>query len=134
MSKYPSGKRKKGITQENRIRREIDQDPNTFVLRLLLNAAPYYVSGSIIAQQLKMSRVAVWSRTDSFGKAGLTIEASQNLDIDLRQNSITLMLHLSELGLIRLETIATFLCMTIQYATNAEAEDTNGANAPFAAS
>ena len=37
------------------------------------------MSGSLLAENLKMSRVGVWSRIDKLRKAGLVIEASQNL-------------------------------------------------------
>ena len=79
MSTYPTGKRKKIGTPKIASKSKSDKDPSSYVLRMLLNASPYYVSGSVLAQKLKMSRVGVWSRIDKLRKAGLTIEASQNL-------------------------------------------------------
>ena len=79
MPKYPKGKRKRVKTPTSISRSKVEKDPSSYVLRMLLNASPYYVSGSILAEKLKMSRVGVWSRIDKLRKAGLTIEASQNL-------------------------------------------------------
>lgn len=79
MPKYPRGKRKRVVSNEARVRAKKIKDPNSFVLGMLINAAPYYVSGSILADKLNMSRVGVWSRIDKLRKEGLTIEASQNL-------------------------------------------------------
>ena len=79
MAKYPTGKRKKVETPKIASRSKVEKDPSSYVLRMLLNASPYYVSGSVLAQKLKMSRVGIWSRIDKLRKAGLTIEASQNL-------------------------------------------------------
>ena len=79
MPKYPTGKRKRGIPPKTISKAKVEKDPSSYVLRMLLNASPYYVSGSILAEKLKMSRVGVWSRVDKLRQAGLTIEASQNL-------------------------------------------------------
>jgi biotin operon repressor BirA-like protein len=79
MAKYPAGKRKKVGTPKIVSISKAEKDPSSYVLRMLLNASPYYVSGSLLAQKLKMSRVGIWSRIDKLRKAGLTIEASQNL-------------------------------------------------------
>jgi BirA family biotin operon repressor/biotin-[acetyl-CoA-carboxylase] ligase len=79
MPDYPKGKRKRVITPKTRSRIKKIKDPNSFVLGMLINSAPYYVSGSILADKLNMSRVGVWSRIDKLRRAGLTIEASQNL-------------------------------------------------------
>ena len=79
MPKYPTGKRKRGIPPKTISKAKAEKDPSSYVLRMLLNASPYYVSGSILAEKLKMSRVGVWSRVDKLRQAGLTIEASQNL-------------------------------------------------------
>ena len=79
MSKYPSGKRKKTGSVKIVPRSKGEKDPSSYLLRMLINASPYYVSGSVLAQKLKMSRVGIWSRIDKLRKAGLTIEASQNL-------------------------------------------------------
>lgn len=134
MSKYPSGKRKKVIPKKTGIRREIDQDPNTFVLRLLLNAAPYYISGSIIAQQLKMSRVAVWSRIDKLRKAGLTIEASQNLGYRLAAEPNNFNASLIRAWFDQIGNNCNIFVYDNTDSTNDEAERllANGANAPFA--
>ena len=48
------------------------------MFRMLLASSPYYVSGSLLAQKLKMSRVGVWSRINKLRRQGLSIDASQN--------------------------------------------------------
>ena len=78
MSKYPPGKRRSVAPAKEIIRTEKAENPSSYVLRMLLSASPYYVSGSMMAQKLKMSRVGVWSRVDKLRKAGLSIDASQN--------------------------------------------------------
>ena len=79
MPNYPKGQRKRISPRKIHVKSKKIQDPNSFVLRMLINAAPYYVSGSVLAEKLNMSRVGVWSRIDKLRKAGLTIEAAQNL-------------------------------------------------------
>ena len=134
MVKYPSGKRKKVIPKKAGIRKGIDKDPNTFVLRLLLNAAPYYVSGSVIAQKLKMSRVAVWSRINKLRKAGLTIEASQNLGYRLAAEPNNINSSLLRAWLDQVGNRCNLFVYEDTDSTNAVAERllANGADAPIA--
>ena len=77
MSKYPSGKRK-SIKSPVAKRVKASENPSSYVLRMLLASSPYYVSGSLLAQKLKMSRVGVWSRINKLRRQGLSIDASQN--------------------------------------------------------
>ena len=79
MTNYPSGKRKKVKASNFSSSVKRGKDPSSYVLQMLISASPYYVSGSLLAENLKMSRVGVWSRIDKLRKAGLVIEASQNL-------------------------------------------------------
>ncbi len=78
MSKYPTGKRKSIIPPKGKAKTKDSENPSSYVLRMLLAASPYYVSGSILAQKLKMSRVGIWSRINKLRQAGLSIDASQN--------------------------------------------------------
>lgn len=78
MAKYPTGKRKSIIPAKGKTKAQDSENPSSYVLRMLLAASPYYVSGSILAQKLKMSRVGIWSRINKLRQAGLSIDASQN--------------------------------------------------------
>ena len=77
MAKYELGQ-KKVFKPKAKSPLKKPQDPDSFVLRALLQASPHYLSGNYLAERLKMSRVGVWARIDKLRKAGLSIEASQN--------------------------------------------------------
>ena len=77
MTKYPPGQRK-SVRPTVGIKGSKSENPSILLLRMLLSASPFYVSGSIIAEKLKMSRVGVWARITKLREAGLIIEASQN--------------------------------------------------------
>ena len=94
MAKYPTGKRKRVKTSKFSSGLKMGNDPSSYVLQMLINASPYYVSGSLLAENLKMSRVGVWSRIDKLRKAGLVIEASQNLGYRLVAEPNSFNLHL----------------------------------------
>ena len=68
MAKYPAGKRKKVGTPKIVSRSKAEKDPSSYVLRMLLNASPYYVSGSVLAQKLKMSQESADIKTLPEGK------------------------------------------------------------------
>ncbi len=77
MNRYPPGKKqKKGQTRL--VRKSKKSDVNSYLLQMLLQSSPYYVSGSLLADKLSMTRVGVWSRIDKLRKLGISIEASQN--------------------------------------------------------
>ena len=71
VAKYPQGKRKGVSPKKGKVAVKKTENPSSYVLRMLLAASPHYVSGSMMAQKLKMSRVGVWSRVDRLRKAGL---------------------------------------------------------------
>lgn len=77
MAKYPEGKRRT-VSPKPRGRRLKKEDPSCYLLRTLLAASPYYVSGSLLAERLKMTRVAVWGRIDKLRSDGVSIEAARN--------------------------------------------------------
>ena len=78
MAKYPQGKKKVYLPKVKKRSSTKKINPDTFVLRSLLQATPHYVSGNHLAERLKMSRVGVWARVNKLRKSGLSIEASQN--------------------------------------------------------
>ena len=73
-----SGRKKRDTLQKNYHFKK-NGNPSVFLLKMLLSAAPNYLSGSEIATALKMSRVGVWSRVNNLRKNGISIEATQNL-------------------------------------------------------
>ena len=77
MSKYPKGK-KKGYVLKKRHDLKSQENPNSYLLRILLDASPFYVSGSLMADKLNVSRVAIWARISKLRKIGFDIKASQN--------------------------------------------------------
>jgi BirA family biotin operon repressor/biotin-[acetyl-CoA-carboxylase] ligase len=134
MSRYPTGKRKKIGAPKIVSKSKSDKDPSSYVLRMLLNASPYYVSGSVLAQKLKMSRVGVWSRIDKLRKAGLTIEASQNLGYRLAGEPNALNLPLLNAWMKDNKKICDIFTHDEVDSTNSEVERllANGFKSPFA--
>ena len=134
MPKYPTGKRKRGTPPKNISRAKVEKDPSSYVLRMLLNASPYYVSGSILAEKLKMSRVGVWSRVDKLRQAGLTIEASQNLGYRLAGEPNKFNLPLLKAWMKENRKICEVFTHDQIDSTNNEVERllANGQKAPFA--
>ena len=134
MPKYPTGKRKRGIPPKTISRSKVEKDPSSYVLSMLLNASPYYVSGSILAEKLKMSRVGVWSRVDKLRQAGLTIEASQNLGYRLAGEPNKFNLPLLKAWMKENKKTCEVYTHDQIDSTNNEVERllANGQNAPFA--
>ena len=134
MPNYPTGKRKRIKAGKIRGLSKKVREPNSFVLKMLLNAAPYYVSGSILAEKLNMSRVGVWSRIDKLRKSGLTIEASQNLGYRLAGEPNQYSLPLIKAWLSELRKTCDIFTHDQIDSTNSEVERllANGQKAPFA--
>jgi len=134
MSKYPSGKRKSVAPAKGKNRTKKAENPSSYVLRMLLSASPFYVSGSMMAQKLKMSRVGVWSRVDKLRKAGLSIDASQNRGYRLVAEPNLLNQPLLEAWLKECRKSCKVFVHDEVDSTNSEAERllANGEKAPFA--
>ena len=134
MPKYPPGKRKNVIPQKSKARKSKTENPSSYVLRMLLGASPYYVSGSMLAQKLKMSRVGVWSRINKLRQAGLSIEASQNRGYRLADEPDLLNLPLIEAWMKECRKNCKVFVYDELDSTNSEAERllANGEKAPFA--
>ncbi len=133
MAKYPSGLRKNIRPPGGKIK-SLSEDPSSFVLRLLLSASPYYVSGSVLAQRLKMSRVGVWARISKLRDAGLSIEASQNRGYRLAAEPDSFNQNLLEAWLQQIKKKCKVFVFNSIDSTNSEAERllANGETAPFA--
>ncbi|MBT3638530.1 MAG: biotin--[acetyl-CoA-carboxylase] ligase [Opitutae bacterium] len=134
MSKYPPGKRKSVPPAKGKARVKKTENPSSYVLRMLLAASPHYVSGSIMAQKLKMSRVGVWSRVDKLRQAGLSIDASQNRGYRLVAEPNLLNQPLLEAWLKECRKSCKVFVHDELDSTNSEAERllANGEKAPFA--
>jgi BirA family biotin operon repressor/biotin-[acetyl-CoA-carboxylase] ligase len=122
MNKYRRGKRAKRGTQQAAFKLSPNENPNSYVLRTLLNAQPHYVSGSILAEKLNMSRVGIWSRIEKLRDAGLSIEASQNLGYRLTGEPNHLNASLMDAWLQQCEVKCKFHLFDSTGSTNTEAE------------
>ena len=133
VTKFPPGQRK-SVRPSSKIKGAIADDPSSLLLRMLLSASPYYVSGSIIAERLKMSRVGVWARITKLREAGLLIEASQNRGYRLSAEPKKCNKSLLEAWLKQLRTTCKIFVYDTIDSTNSEAERilANGEKEPFA--
>ena len=133
VSKYPSGQRKSVEPPEAK-KKNLKENPSSFVLRILLSASPYYVSGSILADRLGMSRVGVWARITKLRQDGLTIEASQNRGYRLAGEPDKFNQFLMEAWLHKIRTKCKVFVVKSIDSTNSEAERllANGEKGPFA--
>ena len=92
------------------------------------------MSGSILAQRLKMSRVGVWSRIAKLREAGLSIEASQNRGYRLAAEPDKFNQSLLEAWIHEEKTKCKIFVQNSIDSTNSEAEKllANGEKGPFA--
>ena len=133
MPKYPKG-RKKGYALKKRHDLKSKESPNSYLLRILLDASPFYVSGSSMADKLNVSRVAIWARISNLRKIGFDIKASQNKGYRLASEPNEFNHELLIAWLLRLnENCKIFSYKSID-STNSEAERllASGESGPFA--
>lgn len=134
MAEYPKGRRKnikpKGIHSDYLLKK----NPSSFVLKMLLSASPYYVSGSLLAEKLNMSRVGVWSRINKLRKQGLVIEATQNRGYRIAKEPDYFNLSLIKALLSDYKDDFKVIVLDKTDSTNSEAERllANGEKTPFA--
>ena len=133
MSKYPPGKRK-SVKPPTAQKKNLKENPSSFLLRLLLSASPYYVSGSILAERLGMSRVGVWARIAKLRQEGLSIDASQNRGYRIAAEPDKFNQYLLEAWLHKVKVKCNIFVIPSLDSTNSEAERmlANGEKAPFA--
>lgn len=133
MAKYPEGRRRTVSPKTKRRKRSVE-DPSSYLLRALLDASPYYVSGSFLAEKLKISRVAVWGRIDKLRSHGLSIDAARNRGYRLAGEPDRLNRHLLEAWLAEKRISCPVHVHRELDSTNSEAERllAAGAKAPFA--
>ena len=133
MAKYPEGKRR-AISLKSRVKRTPKEDPSTYLLRTLLAASPYFVSGSILADRLKMTRVAVWGRIDKLRSEGIEIEAARNRGYRLEAEPDRLNKHLLEawMGERRISCSASVFDSLDSTNSEAERQLAAGRETPFA--
>jgi len=133
VTKYPPGRRK-SVDPKLKTKGEKAVNPSSLLLRLLLSAAPYYVSGSVLAERLRMSRVGVWARITKLRKTGLLIEASQNRGYRLAGEPDEYSLPLMEAWLHQVNTKCKIFVFDKIDSTNSETERllANGEKGPFA--
>ena len=133
MSEYIKGQKKSYAHKIKKSRKE-NEGINSYLLRLLLNASPYYISGNSIANSLKMSRVAVWARITKLRDEGFTIEASQNKGYRLAIEPNKVNKSLIEAWLTKKNIDCKLYVFDSLDSTNSEAERllTNEKKIPFA--
>ena len=78
MLKYKQGMKVKHSLSKSSSKHST-KSTNAFILKALLDASPYYISGSELASVLGMSRVGVWSRINKLRQNGISIDATQNM-------------------------------------------------------
>ena len=132
MAKYPPGQRL-SVQPPSKIKGTSKENPSSLLLRLLLSVSPYYISGSILAERLKMSRVGVWARITKLREAGLFIEASQNKGYRLAAEPDRCNQELLEAWLHQIRSRCKVFVHNTLDSTNSEAERllANGENDPF---
>ncbi len=82
---------KRGIKKPKVIQnKKFFADSNTFLLKMLLDSYPNFISGSLLAHTLGISRVAVWSRINKLRLLGIDIGAVQNVGYRLVKEPIVL--------------------------------------------
>ena len=133
MHKKLSGRKKREILEKDSIPKK-NGNPSIFLLKMLLSAAPNYLSGSDLAKSLNMSRVGVWARITKLREAGLIIEASQNRGYRLSAEPKRCNQSLLEALLLKAETKCKIFVHDTIDSTNSEAERllANGEKGPFA--
>ncbi|MBL63026.1 MAG: biotin--[acetyl-CoA-carboxylase] ligase [Opitutae bacterium] len=130
MSKKTPRKREKVVPK---LRRP-PKDPGLFLLRTLLAAFPQYVSGTYLAQGMKMSRVGVWNRVNNLRMQGLGIDAARNRGYRLTKEPALLNQSLLEAHMDAEQPNCRCVVLQSVDSTNSEAERLLNANrkTPFA--
>jgi BirA family transcriptional regulator, biotin operon repressor / biotin---[acetyl-CoA-carboxylase] ligase len=124
MAKYPPGKRE---TIVPKFRRQ-PKSPGQFLLRSLLAASPHYVSGTYLAQGMKMSRVGVWNRVNKLREQGIGIEGARNRGYRLSEEPRLLNQSLLEAYFHNFSPSCPCLVKDTLDSTNSEAERLLNAN------
>lgn len=121
MTNYPKGRRRT-VSPKPKSKRSRLEDPSCYLLRTLLAARPDYVSGSVLADRLKITRVAVWGRIDKLRSQGLEIEAARNRGYRLKAEPDHFSQHLLEAWLLEKEVVCPISVFDSLDSTNSEAE------------
>ena len=121
MAKYPKGRRRT-VSPKPKGKRSGLEDPSCYLLRTLLAARPDYVSGSVLADRLKMTRVAVWGRIDKLRSQGLEIEAACNRGYRMEAEPDHFNQHLLEAWLREKGVVCPISVFDSLDSTNSEAE------------
>jgi len=134
MNRYPPGKKKQKKKQPGLVSKSKKIDANAYLLQVLLQSSPYYVSGSLLAEKLSMSRVGVWSRIDKLRRLGISIEASQNRGYRIAGEPNLFNLNLLEAWMRKVGSDCKLTVHDQIDSTNSEAERrlADGKDTPFA--
>ncbi len=109
-------------------------ETDAIIIQSLLKKAPGFVSGNAIAEELGISRVAVWARLEKLREAGFVFEAIRHTGYRLVEEPSELYGPLLRAYLTLYGCTANLLCYPELDSTNSEAERqlADGREAPFA--
>lgn len=108
-------------------------DPDTFILQNLLQADPDFVSGSVLAKKIGITRVAVWARLEKLRESGFEFEAVRHKGYKLVGEPAELNASLLRAYLARDKSKAKIIFFPEIDSTNSEAERqlAGGRDTPF---
>jgi BirA family biotin operon repressor/biotin-[acetyl-CoA-carboxylase] ligase len=115
--------------------RQIESNEDEFcILKALLDASGEFVSGSLLAKQLGVSRPAVWGKLEKLREQGFEFEAVRNRGHRIIKESTILHPGLIRYYLEKLSTAIDVLYFPAIDSTNSEAERqiSRGRKSPFA--
>lgn len=109
------------------------QDPDQILLRSFLQAGDSFVSGSLLAERLGISRVGVWARLEKLKAEGFEFEAIRNKGYRLVREPEVLHGKLLEASLLGIYGDVNLRFLEVVDSTNSEAERllALGENAPL---
>lgn len=95
---------------------------DTTILLRLLEAAPNYVSGSILAEELGLSRVSIWGHLEKLNKAGFCFEAIRNKGYRLLSGPYTIHKNFLEAYMLKEQVSSRLHYLSVVDSTMTEAE------------
>lgn len=122
------------MQSETEFRRVESPEDEQRILRTLLDAGDNHVSGSTIAEELGVSRPAVWGKLEKLREKGFDFDAVRNRGYCLTQESEVLHPGLLQYRLNQIGCEIPVLYYPVIDSTNSEAERllTHGQKSPFA--
>ncbi len=109
-------------------------DDESLIIKTLLDSSEHFVSGSMLAEKLKISRSAIWGKLEKLRKAGFEFEAIRNKGYRLTVEPEIIHPALVNYYLQKTENKTEILYFPVIDSTNSEAERqiSYGRKSPFA--